>query len=436
LSAGTRLTVSGTFFREDRTFGTPLSLASRTIGSTAIGLDGDLGRDGRWETKLFAQWQTFRNVTSVVTPSSTLRRSEVLDRIQVIPSNDFGGLSQWMVPLDPRSRLVVGTDARTIVGQSEEQVFTGGGGRSLARGKQVGWGLFGEWSADPSDRLTVVPSVRWDWWKNFDGRVEATSGAVTPARDNIESALNPKLAVQYRFTDGLKAGASVYQAFRVPTLNELYRGFTFAGFSFLPNENLTPERLTGGEAKVEADLLPARRLTVRVTGHYDEVKDQIVFITQGPLAARRQNVGRARTIGGELDLTFRPAERLVFTTGYAYADSIITSFMGDAIREGKELPNVSRHQVVIGLTFGHPDWAEATILGRYLSRQFADDLNMQPIADFVVVDASIQRRIGKLLKLFLNAENLTDRRYIAAQTGAIKTLGAPLWVIGGLTLEY
>lgn len=436
LSAGTRLTVSGTLFREDRTFGTPLSLASRTIGSAAVGLDGNVGRDGRWDTKLFAQWQTFRNLTSVVTPSSMNRQSEVRDRIQVIPSNDFGGLSQWTVPVGPWSRLVVGTDARAIVGQSEEQIFTGGGGRSLARGKQVGWGLFGEWIADPTDRLTIVPSLRWDWWKNFDGRVEATSGAVTPTRDNVESAVNPKLAAQYRVTDHVRVGASIYRAFRAPTLNELYRGFTFAGFSFQPNENLTPERLTGGEAKIEADLLPERRLTLRVTGHYDEVKDQIVFITQGSLAAKRQNVGQARTIGGELDLTVRPAEHLSFTTGYACADSIITDFMGDATREGRQLPNVSRHQVVIGLTFGHPDWAQATILGRYLSRQFADDLNTQPIADFMVVDASIQKRIGKLLRLFLNAENLTDRRYIATQTGAIKTLGAPLLVVGGLSLEY
>lgn len=436
LNVGTKLSAWGTLFREDRTFGTPLSLASRTIGSASVGLDGDVGRDGRWETKLFAQWQTFRNVTSAVRPSSAVRQSEVLDRIQVIPSNDFGGLSQWTIPVGPRNRVVVGTDARGIVGQAEEQVFTGGGGRTLARGKQVGWGLFGEWIADPTDRLTVVPSVRWDWWKNFDGRIEGTSGTVTPTRDNVESALNPKLAAQYRFTDGLKVGASVYQAFRAPTLNELYRGFTFAGFSFLPNENLSPERLTGGEAKLEADLLPTRRLTLRATGHYDEVKDQIVFITQGPLAARRQNVGRARTIGGELDLTFRPIEQLSFTTGYAYADSIITSFMGDATREGKELPNVSRHQVVAGVTFGHPDWAEATILGRYLSRQFADDLNRQPIADFVVVDASVRKKIGKVVRLFLNAENLTDRRYIATQTGSIKTLGAPLLLIGGLTLEY
>ena len=435
LSAGTRLTVSGNLFREDRTFGTPLSLASRTIGSAAFGLDGDMEEGGRWETKLFAQWQTFRNLTSQVTPSAMVRLGETRDRIQVIPSNDFGGLGQWTIPIGPRNRLVVGTDARAIIGQSEEQVFTTGG-RSLAKGKQVGLGVFGEWIATPASPVTVIPSVRWDWWKNFDGVVESESGSVTAPRDNVESALNPKLAMQYQLTDRIRAGVSVYQAFRAPTLNELYRGFSFAGFTFQPNSNLTPERLTGGEAKIEADLLPERRLTIRLTGHYDEVKDQIIFISQGAGTARRQNVGRARTIGGELDFQFRASDQLSLNAGYAHAASIITSFMGDATREGREVPNVSRHQAVVGITLGHPDWAEITILGRYLSRQFADDLNTQPIADFVVFDASLRKKIGKTLRLFLDAENLTDRRYIATQTGSIKTLGAPLFLVGGLVLDY
>jgi outer membrane receptor protein involved in Fe transport len=439
LNSRTTLTVSGNLFREDRTFGTPLSLASRTIGSAAVGLDGKTMRGDQLESKLFVQWQTFRNLTSQVTPGPTVRLGEFQDRIQVIPSSDFGGMGQWTIPVSAQHRLVVGTDARAIVGQSEEQIFGAAGqsvGRSLAKGKQVGWGVFGEWIAAPTERVTVIPSFRWDWWKNFDGAVERETGAVTVPRDNVVTVLNPKLAMQYRITDRIQVGASVYQAFRAPTLNELYRGFTFAGFSFLPNETLTPERSTGGEAKIETDLLPNRRLTVRVTGHYDEIKDQILFISEGPLTARRQNVGRTRTLGGEVDLKFRPSEFLSLTAGYAYADSAIKSFLGDKTREGRRVPNVSRQQVVVGITLGHQDWAELTIMGRYLSRQFADDLNTQPIADFVLLDASLQKRIGKAMRLFLDAENLTDRQYIATQTGPIKTLGAPLLVLGGVTLNY
>jgi outer membrane receptor protein involved in Fe transport len=438
--ASTTVTLGGNLFREDRTFGTTLSVAARTIGSATLGLEHTLGPSGRWDAKLFAQWQTFRNQTGQVLPSSTVRLTEVLDRIQVIPSNDYGGLWQWTIPVAPRHQLVVGTDARAILGQSEDQVFAAGTGapvgRSLAKGKQVGWGLFGEWISRPADRWTVVPSVRWDWWKNFDGRIESEFGTVRIPRDNVESALNPKLAVQYQLTDRTHVGASVYQAFRAPTLNELYRGFSFGGFTFLPNENLTPERLTGGEATVESDLLGDRRLTMRLTGHYDTIKDQIIFITLGPTAAQRQNVGRTRTIGGEADLTARPWDQISITAGYAYADSVVTSFPGDPTREGRRLPAVSRHQMTLALTLGHPDRVQIMLLGRYLSRQFADDLNTQPVGDFLVLDASIQKKLGRFVRLFLNAENLTDRRYIATQTGAIKTLGAPFLVMAGLRLEY
>jgi len=435
--AGTTITLGGNLFLEDRTFGTTLSVAARTIGSATLGLEHELGASGRWEAKLFAQWQTFRNQTGQVLTSG----AEGLDRIQVIPSDDYGGLWQWTIPVTPRNQLVVGTDARAILGQSEDQVFaTGTGapvGRSLAGGKQVGWGLFGEWISTPTDRLSIVPSVRWDWWKNFDARIESEFGVVQVPRDNVESALNPKLAVQYQATDRTRVGASVYQAFRAPTLNELYRSFSFRGATFLSNENLTPERLTGGEATVESDLLGDRRLTMRLTGHYDTIKDQIVFITTlVPGTFQRQNVGRTRTIGGEADLTARPWEQVSITAGYAYADSVVTSFPGNPTREGLRLPAVSRHQVSLALTLGHPDRVQVTLLGRYLSRQFADDLNTQPVADFVVLDASIQKKLGRFVRLFLDAENLTDRRYIATQTGAIKTLGAPFLVMAGLSLEY
>src|SRR5881397_2040097 len=433
--ATTTVTLGGNLFREDRTFGTALSIAARTIGSVTLGLEHELGGAGRWEAKLFAQWQTFRNQTGQVLTSG----AEGLDRYQVIPSDDYGGLWQWTIPVTPRNQLVVGTDARAILAQSEDQVFDGTGasvGRSLAGGKQVGWGLFGEWISTPADRWTVVPSVRWDWWKNFDGRIESETGAVRVPRDNVESVLNPKLAMQYQLTDHTRVGASAYQAFRAPTLNELYRSFSFGGFTFLANENLTPERLTGGEAKVESDLLGDRRLKIRLAGHYETVRDQIIFITLGPAAAQRQNVGRTRTIGGEADLTARPWEQVSITAGYAYADSVVTSFPGNPTREGLRLPAVSRHQVSLALTLGHPDRVQVTLLGRYLSRQFADDLSTQPVADFVVLDVSIQKKLGRFFRLFLDGENLTDRRYIATQTGTIKTLGAPFLVMAGVRLEY
>jgi hypothetical protein len=62
-------------------------------------------------------------------------------------------------------------------------------------------------------------------------------------------------------------------------------------------------------------------------------------------------------------------------------------------------------------------------------------VNRQPVADFIVLDASRRKRIVSWAELFINGENLTDRRYIATQTGSIKTLGQPLLILGGLRVD-
>src|SRR5207249_9367486 len=92
LTRRTTLTVTGRLFREDRTFGTLLSQASRTIGSVGLGLEADTGAGSRWETRLFAQWQTFRNLTSQVTPDPRVRLSDFRVRAQTNESHYFGGM--------------------------------------------------------------------------------------------------------------------------------------------------------------------------------------------------------------------------------------------------------------------------------------------------------------------------------------------------------
>ncbi len=427
-------TLSGTYYTENRSFGTPFSQGARTIGTVSFGLKGDLGNGGVWEAKTFAQWQTFRNQIGSVLPSPFIRQFDQPDRLQVIPSNDVGGMAQWSMPFLAFSRIVVGGDGRAILAQSEE-LLVPSQTPTVTRGKQVGIGTFGEWIIEPLDALVVTAGARWDWWKNFDGARTAASGPVTPTQDNTASMVNPKFSLLYRFNDRVRIGGSVYQAFRAPTLNELYRDFGSSGFAFLSNDRLEPERLTGGEMKIEVDLLPHGRLGFRATGHYDVIKDQILFVTQGPTSAVRRNIGEGRSVGTEVELRSRLDDLMYLALGYSFVDSIITRFPGDPSREGLRIPNVSRHQVTAALTVGHPDVAQATLQVRYLSRQFADDLNRQPIADFIVLDLSLRKRITPWAELFIDGENLTDRRYIATQTGGIKTLGQPLLILGGLRID-
>jgi outer membrane receptor protein involved in Fe transport len=434
LTSHTIATISGTYYREDRSFGTPLSQGSRTIGTVSFGLKGDQGVWGIWEAKTFAQWQTFNNQSAVVLPSPFVRLSDQLDRLQTIPSNDIGGMAQWSAPFLSFSRIVAGGDVRAILAQSEETLVFSQTSR-VTRGKQVGIGTFGEWIIEPFDALVLTAGARWDWWKNFGGSRTAGSGPTGTAQDNAASIINPKLSLLYRIHDRVRVGASVYQAFRAPTLNELYRDFSSSGFTFLSNDRLEPERLTGADMKVEVTLLPDGLLDFRASGHYDVIKDQILFVTQGPISAMRRNVGKGRSVGTDIELRSRLNDELFMTLGYSFVDSVITSFPGNPSREGLRIPNVSQHQVTAAFTIGRPDFAQLTLQARYLSRQFADDLNRQPIADFIVLDAMLRKRIASWAELYINGENLTDRQYIATQTGTLKTLGQPLLILGGLRID-
>jgi iron complex outermembrane receptor protein len=427
-------TLSGTYYTEDRSFGTSFSQGTRTIGTVSFGLKGDQGAWGVWEAKTFAQWQTFRHQSGLVLPSPFVRQFDQLDRLQAIPSNDIGGMAQWSAPLFSFSRIVIGGDARAILAQSEE-VLAPSQTPLVTRGKQVGIGTFGEWIVEPFHALTLTAGARWDWWKNFDGSRATGGEPMTQAQENAASMMNPKFSVLYRVNDRVRIGGSVYQAFRAPTLNELYRDFSSSGFTFLSNDRLEPERLTGGDMKIEMELLEHGLLDFRATGHYDIIKDQILFITQGPTSVMRQNVGEGRSVGTDIELRSRLDDLLHMTVGYSFVDSIITSFPGNPSREGLRIPNVSQHQVTAGFTIGRPSVVQLTLQGRYLSRQFADDLNRQPIADFVVLDASLRKRIAPWAEVFLTGENLTDRRYIATQTGGLKTLGQPLLILGGLRID-
>jgi hypothetical protein len=96
---------------------------------------------------------------------------------------------------------------------------------------------------------------------------------------------------------------------------------------------------------------------------------------------------------------------------------IVLSLVGQAVA-GRPDPDPSlltTDELIISAT---------RILARYLSRQYVDDLNTQPVGDFFVLDASLQHEIRRGIRLLLTGENLTDRQYIATQTGQVKTLGS------------
>lgn len=448
-----RFFLAGNGFREDRGNGTPLQENETRSGYGAAGmtLGTSEGPSGEWALTFFTQFQTF-NSTFVSVAASRASETKVLD--QKVPTDAFGGSLQWTKKLLGVHTLVLGGDFRWIDGESDERLFTGTTRFRDAGGTQYLWGVYAQEIFAPTPQWQVTLGARFDTWRNFDAfRIRRNvAGALlesTLFADRNDRAFSPKLATLYKVGEWLALRGSAYQAFRAPTLNELYRQFTVRTVTTLANENLEPERLTGAEAGF--DLTPLEGLKMRVTGFWNKVKDPVANVTiptgsPGCFTSecrQRQNLGETRVRGVEVEaeyLAFRDLlgkDDLTLTGSYLFDDTEILKAPAQPSLVGLRIAQVPKHQATGGLRYRNPWLADFLVQLRYAGGQFEDDENSLRLPSYVVLDLSVSRQFGKRFEAFLGVENLLDKEIIAGRDKAAPdTLGTPRLIHGGLAVRF
>jgi outer membrane receptor protein involved in Fe transport len=340
---------------------------------------------------------------------------------------------------------------RWVTGETDERVFVGGIFRRTrtAGGEQVIGGVYVQDVWKPHRAVEVVGGLRGDVWLNYNGFRQDTpppSPSIPPSQTfgDIERIIpSPRLALLVRATPTTDLRASVYQGFRVPTLNELYRPFRVRNDVTVGNETLRPERLTGGEAGVTQRWGP---LEARVTGFVNEVKDLVANVTlatplpdcpEGTTCRQRQNLELARIQGVETELELRLARDWRLLASYLFSDARVVDAPSQPALEGNRLAQVPEHNVTLGVQYRNPALVNATASARYVGTQFEDDLNTLPLGSYVVFDLFASRAVTKWLELFAGVENLLDTTYTVARTSeGVISIGAPRIVRGGLRLTF
>src|SRR5206468_286524 len=114
-----------------------------------------------------------------------------------------------------------------------------------------------------------------DRFRSFDAR-QATAGTVTPLPATNEYVYDPRLGIVRKLIDGVSLNASVFRAFRGPSMNELYRTGQVGSQTTLANPNLRSERATGFEV---GTLLSRPRLgSVRASYFWTQVNRPIAAV--------------------------------------------------------------------------------------------------------------------------------------------------------------
>ncbi len=432
------LAFSATLFRERRNVGTPLADNRRDAMDFSALLHSKAESGDEIQVSLFGGVQDFDNFNTNVAPD---RNSEILALSQKVPSSQVGVSTQWSHGLETwAGNLLAGADFRHIEGKNEETIVNIAGvtpGEIDTRGKQQALGVFFELELHPLPELEVLTSVRFDYWRNFDGEREDQASVRTHFSDKSDFEVSPRLSLRYAVNEILALRGAVYRAFRAPSLNELYRGFFAGNAPFNPNSGLGPEILkVGGELGVDLIRGP---MTLRVTGFWNELEDTITFVTTTPfpnLSFRRENVAETRSRGFEVEGELRLFKVLSLMPSYTYLDSTIEKFDPDPSREGNQLPNVPAHTVGFTARYDDPRWFTFSVRGRYLSRRYADDRHTQPLDSHFVMDLTLSRTFLEHWQVYVQASNIFDDTYRASQTGSTGTLGAPVQVWGGVRFEW
>jgi outer membrane receptor protein involved in Fe transport len=416
-----RVFLRGSWFDEERDNGTRLQVNDTTIRQASLGLDGSAG--GGWLS--LRAWGSNQDYFQTFTAVAPGRNSESLTREQRVPAESLGGSAQWTHTLGDRHGLVAGLDLREVSGTSDELIFGGPSGpiprRTKAGGTQRIGGLFLEDLVSLTPRLSLTLGGRIDGWRNQGEDTERE-----------ETAFSPRASLLWRATDRWAWTTSAYRGFRAPTLNELYRDFRVGDVLTLANEDLEAERLAGAETGA---VFSSPRVTARSVLFWMEVDRNVanvtLSVTPGLITRQRQNLGRTRSRGLEVEVTARLGDRWTLSGGYLLSDATVES--GGEL-EGLRIPQVPEHQASLQLRFFDPGIGTLGFQARWIGDQFDDDRNQLPLESFATVDALLARPVGRWLEVFVAAENLLDEGYEIGRT-PVRTLGAPRSVRVGVRFE-
>ncbi|WP_019625871.1 TonB-dependent hemoglobin/transferrin/lactoferrin family receptor [Thioalkalivibrio sp. ALJT] len=259
------------------------------------------------------------------------------------------------------------------------------------------------------ERIELTPGVRMDRFRQ--------EAAGQPSRSESETSW--QLAARYALSQNLDAYASYAEAFRAPSLTELYVGGQhFPGNLFEPNPNLRPETARNVEvgATYETDgiLRDGDRLNVRVSAYENRLSDfieqRVVFDSFFPVPTGRtlnENVREARIRGQELEVGYQ--------TRSGYLKLAGSRLRGVDRAQGTPLGGMPADQV--SLEAGTRALSPAWLLGGRMTAvrdqdRVPEDGTATP--GYTLFDLFLSwhpQHFDDALRVDLGVDNLTDRTY-------------------------
>jgi len=438
-SGSNRLFLIGNVFNEARNNGTIVQTNGTRLWRYIAGGDWSAGSMVSGRARVFGSNEGYRQTFSSTNAARTV---ENLTRRQRVRTQELGASTDASAALR-RVAVVAGFDVRDIRATDDETPISAGHRNGVAdtsaRQRFVGGfgellGSHGPWSAALSLRLDSVSNL--DTIALSAGSATApVVHTVTPNRN--EFIASPRLGIVRQVGTLGSVHASVFRAFRTPTMNELYRTGQVGQETTVANGQLTSERATGWE--IGTRLNPTPLAVLSGTYFWTEINRPVSAVrissTATSITNRRENLGQIVSQGTELRLDLATGHLFSAGLGYQYAHAVVTEFSAQPSLVGNWIPQVPRQSFTGQFRAAQRRAGELTLTLRATGRAYDDSSNVFPLAAFVSMGLYGRHDFGSHWTASLLLDNLLNQRQQVARTPNL-SLGSPFLAQGGLAFHW
>lgn len=275
--------------------------------------------------------------------------------------------------------------------------------------------LFGAFVQSEIERgkLSIIPGLRFDYYKLAPSTVAYTSGAVAQLSDR---AVMPRLGFVWRLSPALAPYAQWAQGFRAPTPDQVNTGFSnlASGYTSISNPNLKAEHANSLEMGLRGEHQTWRYSLAAFNNSYKDFISQEVVAGAGtpadPLVFQNINLSRVRIRGLEARTEWKFMPKWLAHAGLSYAK-------GERESNGVSAPldSVNPLKAVFGLRYAGGAWTARADMTHSKAKAQSRIAAVTPAQfappSYTNLDLGLSWKPAPGLTLNANLNNVFDSKY-------------------------
>lgn len=339
-----------------------------------------------------------------------------------IPNETWHGSLQLSMPVGSSHYIVMGGDLNRNELAKKVNVLpdwtdfdTRTTLNSESNGKNTTKALFIQDTIDISDTLVAYIGGRYDTWTTSGNYIDYTKGTSTYYDERSDSHFSPKASLVYMPDERTTIRTSVGQAFRAPSLSDLYSSFYSGSKLYSSSPDLKPETMTSWEIGFEHIFDTGTRFK---TTYYENYLKNLMYTTDvNSTLNEKRNAGKAEIKGVEIELQQTIREGLSAFANFTYNHTEITENISKPEIVGRDVTYVPKRQFNVGMMGEQGPWS-GSLIGSYVDSISTKDDNSDiykattgGYESYFVANAKIAYQINAMINASLAVNNLFDREF-------------------------